>query len=169
MPSATSHIVVRIFFVTTYTSCDVVPPNNMHFGGFVNVGSFMGSNPPKSTIFGACIDIFKPNSQNIKIHAYRNYCIDSNQISHNDDDHRMLFTGEKKPAHNKSKMADGRHLEKTDKSPFHNATFVQLCSSRQDRASFVLAFCDSGASNCISYHGIYADGSRNSHLKFVDA
>jgi len=46
----------------------------------------------------------------VNLAYYRNYCIDSNQILHDDKDHQMPFMGGSN-THHKSKMADGRHLE----------------------------------------------------------
>jgi len=43
----------------------------------------------------------------LKVSCYRNYCIDFNQIWHNDKDHQVVIVG----GPNKSKMADGRHSE----------------------------------------------------------
>ena len=43
-----------------------------------------------------------------KYWKFRNYCIDFNQILHNDRDHQVVVVGGPK----KSKMADGRHFEK---------------------------------------------------------
>jgi len=47
----------------------------------------------------------------------KDYCIDSNPILHSDKDHQMPFVGGPN-THNKSKMADGRHLGKIEKSPY---------------------------------------------------
>jgi len=49
-----------------------------------------GKCAPKTPILGAWIRIFKPNSPNQKHAYYRNYCINFNQILHNDKDHKML-------------------------------------------------------------------------------
>jgi len=48
-----------------------------------------------------------------KVSYYRNYCIDFNQFLHKDRDHQLLVAGGPNIAPNKSKMADGRHFQKT--------------------------------------------------------
>jgi len=48
----------------------------------------------------------------LKLAYYRNYCTDSNQILHSDREHQNTLRGWSKQAYQKSKMADGRHLEK---------------------------------------------------------
>jgi len=95
-------------------------PNNWGFGGFYpQNGEQYQQNPkrhilarvcvvwaiPKTPILGAWIGIFKPN-----------FSVNSNQILHSDKDHQMPFVGGQN-THNKSKMADGRHLGKIEKSP----------------------------------------------------
>ena len=49
---------------------------------------FRGWSPPKTPIFGTCIGVFKPVGQNIE-----NYCINFNQILHNDRDHQVVIVG----------------------------------------------------------------------------
>jgi len=91
----------------------------MRLFGFRWYGSpVYGSKPPKSPILGARIGIFKPNSRN------RKTCILSNQ------DHRFQLNfaqwyrasntlrGLSRQAYNKSKMANGRHIGKIEKSPY---------------------------------------------------
>ena len=48
----------------------------------------------------------------LKLAYYRNYWTYSNQILHSDRDYQNTLRGWSKQAYNKSKMADGRHLEK---------------------------------------------------------
>jgi len=48
----------------------------------------------------------------MKLAYLQKYMADSNQILQNDKDHQLLFAGGPEQAYNKSKMADGRHLEK---------------------------------------------------------
>jgi len=48
----------------------------------------------------------------LKLAYYRNYCTDPNQILYSDRDHQNTLRGWSKQAYNKSKMADGRQLEK---------------------------------------------------------
>ena len=77
---------------------------------------------PKTPILGAWIGVFKPNSRNRKTCIfYQSYCIDSNQILHSDKDHQMPFVSAAN-THNKSKMADGRHLEKSSPYLGHSLT-----------------------------------------------
>ena len=49
----------------------------------------------------------------LKLAYYQNYCTDSNQILRSHRDHQGTLHGWSKQAYNKSKMADGRHLEKS--------------------------------------------------------
>jgi len=49
---------------------------------------FRGWSPPKTPIFGTCIGVFKPIGQNTE-----NYCINFNQILHNDRDHQVVIVG----------------------------------------------------------------------------
>ena len=51
----------------------------------------------------------------LKVSCYRNYCIDFNQIWHNDKDHQVVIVP---VGDNKSKMAGGRHFEKSQKSRY---------------------------------------------------
>ena len=70
-------------------------------------------------ILGAWIGIFKPNSRN-QNHAW---CIISKLLHrfqpnlHSDKDHQTTFAGGPN-AHNKSNMADSRHIGKIEKSPY---------------------------------------------------
>jgi len=50
----------------------------------------LGDQIPQIPILRAWIGVLKPNSQ---LAYYQNYCIDSNQILHNDKDHQMPFVG----------------------------------------------------------------------------
>jgi len=59
-----------------------------------------------------------------KLSYYRNYDIDCNQILDSDKDHDVHFMGGPNMPQ-KSKIADGRHLEKTQKSQY-------LCNSLTD-------------------------------------
>jgi len=53
----------------------------------------------------------------LKLAYCQNYHIESRQILHIDKCHQMLFVSGPN-AYNKSKMADGRHFEKSKKSPY---------------------------------------------------
>ena len=64
----------------------------------------------------------------LKVAYYRNYCTDSNQILHSDRDHQNTLRGWSKQAYNKSKMADGRHLEKS-KTAISPQRFVQAAQN----------------------------------------
>jgi len=50
--------------------------------------------PRKKTIWRAWIGVFEPISREIvELAYYRNYCVDCNQILHDDKDHLLLFVG----------------------------------------------------------------------------
>ena len=79
---------------------------------------FRGQKPQEPTYFGAWIGAFKPNSQN------RKTCILS-KLSHRFRTHFAQWyeplnaiRGWSRHTHHKSKMADGRHLGKIEKSPY---------------------------------------------------
>jgi len=85
-----------------YTLCDVDLLRDVPFrGGVVNAAHFMGQ-IPKKIILGAWIGIFKPNAINIKILLSELV----HWILYND------LCGWSKRAQYKSKMADGRSVEK---------------------------------------------------------
>ena len=56
----------------------------------------------------------------LKLAYYRHYCTDSDQILHSDRDHQNTLCGWSKQAYNKSKMADGPHLEKSKRPYLRN-------------------------------------------------
>ena len=87
------------------------------FGIWSRGSPFRGSKP-RTPNLGAWLGIFKPNLQNRKRAYYRTCCIDFNQILHSDKDHQIPFMGGPKHTHHKSKIADGRHLGKIEKSPY---------------------------------------------------
>ena len=72
--SSSDNTAFRIVHIHQFSACDV---------------------SPKTPILGEWMAIFKPNSRNEKksLLYYRMYCIDSNQISHNDKHHQMHFVG----------------------------------------------------------------------------
>jgi len=53
-----------------------------------------------------------------KVSCYRNYCIDFNQIWHNDKDHQVVIVGGPSRRPTNPKMVGGRHFEKNVKSPY---------------------------------------------------
>ena len=67
----------------------------------------------------------------------RNYRIDSNQMLQNDKDHQILFAGDLN-AYDKSKMADGRHLEKVDKSRYLSSGVTDRHEIWHDDANWAL-------------------------------
>ena len=73
---------------------------------------FWGSNPAKTLILGAWIVIFKLNVHILKLAYYRNNCPDYNQILHSHKNYQKPYVLGSN-AWSKSKMADGRHLEKS--------------------------------------------------------
>jgi len=93
----------------------------------------------------AILAFSSPSGKILIVAYYQNYCIDSNQILHNDKDHQMSFMGRSNARH-KSKIADGRHLEKIEKSlylsdywpswPCRPLTFPNLKNSRWRRPPF---------------------------------
>jgi len=63
----------------------------------------------------AILAFSSPSGKILIVAYYQNCCIDSSQILHSDKDHQMSFMGRSNARH-KSKIADGRHLEKIEKS-----------------------------------------------------
>ena len=74
---------------------------------------FRGSNCPKTPILGAWMRVFQKTWQLLKGSYYQNYCNDHNQILQSDRDPPSALCRWSKYAPNKSKMAVGRHLEKS--------------------------------------------------------
>ena len=54
---------------------------------------FWGWNTPKTTIFGCEYAFSSQTGKILKVSCYRNYCIDFNQIWHNDRDHQVVIVG----------------------------------------------------------------------------
>jgi len=73
---------------------------------------FRRSNCHKNPIFGAGIGVFSQTCQIVKRSYYQNYCINHNQIVQSYRDPQILC-GWSNYAPNKSKVEDGRHLEKS--------------------------------------------------------
>ena len=98
----------RIF--THYGSNEADSRKDMPLCFFSYGSPFRGSKPPKQ--FWGYEYKFTSQTREIKTRAYyQNYCIDSNEILHSDKDHQMTFVGGTN-THHRSKIADGRHLEK---------------------------------------------------------
>jgi len=57
------------------------------FGAFVDITPHFGVKYPQNPIFSSQTDKI------LKILCYRNYCIDFNQIWHNDRDHQVVIVG----------------------------------------------------------------------------
>jgi len=103
-------------------SYDVFSTKEVPFGDRDESDQYLGVKSRQSPILGAWKGVFKPivtrEILGLKLAHYRNYRIDSNQILQSDKDHQMLFArGPKLYAHHKSKMADGCHPGKIEKSP----------------------------------------------------
>jgi len=93
-------------------------------GGVVDMPPHLeGHIPAKKTIFGARIAVFKHNSQNIKTCTLSKllYRFQPKTIKC-----PLWVGGWSKHAHHKSKMADGRHLEKIEKSPYLSNSLTNL-------------------------------------------
>jgi len=74
---------------TANTPLEPFPPIDVPLGVLLISHTISGVMSPATPIRGAWIGIFKPNVQtikNLRLQYYRNYCIDSNQILHNDKD-----------------------------------------------------------------------------------
>ena len=82
-------------FFTTYTSNDVrVSEQGCAFWGLVVGTPHLGVDiPSKTSILGPWTGVFKTNRQILKVSYYRNYCIDSNHILHNDRNYQLVITG----------------------------------------------------------------------------
>ena len=102
-----------------------------------NCSPFWGLNFPKKTILAAWINVFKPNTQNIQTLILSNYFSNFNHILHSGKDHQ----GWTQNVPHKSRMTDGRHLEKNEKSLYFShrlsdcdALYVMWCISTQEYA-----------------------------------
>ena len=106
----------RIF--THDGSNDADSRKDVHFFNFSHCFPFRGSKTPKTSNFGAWIGVFKPNSRN------RKTCILSKPLHRFQPNFAQAYRlpnalrGWSPHTHYKSKMADGRHLGKIEKSPY---------------------------------------------------
>jgi len=73
----------------------------------------------------------------LKLAYYRNYRIDSNQILHSDRLPNALH-GWFNHSHNKSKMANGRHLGKIEKSSYLGLVLTDFDEIWQDDAVWLI-------------------------------
>jgi len=83
---------------------------------------------PKPRFFwgeGVRIGVFKPNVRKIQTFIFSKYFIYCNQSLHSDKDRQLPFAGGPIMPQNKSKMADGRHLQKS-KNRYISATDWQI-------------------------------------------
>ena len=79
--------------LTTYTSYDVFPRNDVPFEGSVNVSPHIGGQIPQKPKFWF-VKAFSSQTREIglfKLSYYQNYCMDSNQILHTGKDHQICF------------------------------------------------------------------------------
>ena len=64
------------------------------FGGFVDIAlHFWGKIPPKLQFLGRECAFLSQTCKILKVSCYRKYCIDFNQIWHNDRDHQVVIVG----------------------------------------------------------------------------
>jgi len=99
---------------------------------FVGVNAappFSYAAPPKNKQYWGVNRRSQPKSETIK-----SCCIDSNQIVHSDKDHQDALRGWFKHAHHKSKMAEGRHLVKIEKSLYLSNGLIDRHKIWQDDA-----------------------------------
>ena len=89
MNSTTGQTRRRIF--TLDGSNDADSRNNVPFGGFVDIApNFGGEIPRKPQFLGREQAFSSQTGKILKVSCYRNYCIDFNQILHNDRDHQEV-------------------------------------------------------------------------------
>ena len=92
MNSPTGQTRRRIF--TLGGSNDAHSRKDVPFGGFVDIASHFGGEIPRNPQFLGREEAFSSQTGKIlKVSCYRNYCIDFNQILHNDRDHRVVVVG----------------------------------------------------------------------------
>jgi len=84
----------RRWIFTLDGSNDADSRKDVHFGGFVDIASHFGGEIPRKPQFLGREQAFSSQTGKIlKISCYRNYCINFNQILHNDRDHQVVVTG----------------------------------------------------------------------------
>jgi len=87
MNSPTGQTGRRIF--TLDGSNDADSHKDVPFGGFVDIAPHFGGEIPRNPNFWGVNRRFQAKTGKIlKVSCYRNYCIDFNQIWHNDRDHQ---------------------------------------------------------------------------------
>ena len=93
-----------------YASYDVFLGNDVPFGGCVDMVRHLGGQIRQKTNpnFGGLNRHFQAKRAKYE-NLHQNHCTDFNQILNTDKDHQVRWS---KHAFSKSKMADGRHLEK---------------------------------------------------------
>ena len=97
--SSSSHFLFPRDFSKTIEDTDIintplepVRPQMCLLGVSLILLPILGVKHPQNPNFEAWIGFFKPNGQIIlKVSCYRNYCIDFNQIWHNDRDHQVVI------------------------------------------------------------------------------
>ena len=83
----------RFWRPTRQITC-VFPSKDVLFGGLVVGTPHLGVDiPSKTSILGPWTGVLKTNRQILKVSYYRNYCIDSNHILHNDRNYQLVITG----------------------------------------------------------------------------
>jgi len=106
--ACTSRPILTIF--TSYY--DVFPHKDVPFGGRVNTAPNFGGQIFGKTHLGRELAFSSRMRKILKLAYYQNYCTDYNQILHNNKDYQILFLCGPH-AWNKSKLANGCHLEKS--------------------------------------------------------
>ena len=92
MNSPTGQTRRRIF--TLDGSHDANSRKDVPFGGFVDIAPHFGGKIPRKPQFLGREEAFSSQTGKIlKVSYYRNYCIDFNQILHNDRDQEELVAG----------------------------------------------------------------------------
>jgi len=101
---------------------------------------FMGSNPPKTLIWGGVVNrLFTGLTCKIlKPAYYRNYCIDSNQILHNIIDHKVLIVGGPNTAPRNPRWRTAAILKKNVKSPYLRNRVTNFHKIWQGHANWTL-------------------------------
>jgi len=90
MNSPTGQTRRRIF--TLDGSNDADSRKDVPFGGFVDIDTYFGGEIPPKPQFWVRDYLFSSQTcQILKVSYYRTYCIDFNQILHNDSDHQVVI------------------------------------------------------------------------------
>jgi len=99
--SSFSHFLFPRDFSGTIKDTDIINtlleplrPADVPFGGFVDIAShFGGEIPPKPQFLGREYAFSSQMGKILKVSCYRNYCIDFNEIWHNNKDHQVVIVG----------------------------------------------------------------------------